>query len=188
MRDGGNSSQEFGKKLLKEYQAIYNIIYLSCEREGVNIEISRPRLADVTIHSQKDILKLEDHQGEKISPTKRIAGLAFWIRRIKPITRAYRKGSSKEIHDINEQCAIWIASRVLVDYAKPKNNNYIFKDIDNPNVHCMFREYLRKFWGIDDFYNYHMMVYSLHYRNFSPHHLSLLFDSIITGFRLKMIG
>lgn len=176
----------------RDFAAIHNAIFYACQAKGVRVSVSRSRLADVAVHQRKDILKLMDHQGESISVTKRVAGLAFWIRRIKPITYACREndpsGMERDIQDINEQCAIWIATSMLLKYAESKNKYYLFSSDTKNNWHKDFKNYIGKYWSIDQFSKYHLLIYSLHYRNFSPHHIALLLDSIVIGFRLKMMG
>lgn len=162
-----------------------NFLYGICAARGVQIEISEPRVAEVIVHFHKDNEKLEYHQGEQISANKRIAGLVFWIRRIKPILFASKVNSDVEICDINEQVGLWAAHSLMAHYAGSEHAPEPLKSAAINDKAAEFRAYLYHYWRISGFYNYTSLVYSLRYRNFSPHHLAIVFDAITSGFVLK---
>lgn len=173
------------EKLVKTYQTLYNLIFEVCRKRNVRIVISTSKLADAITHHCRDMEKLDEHQGPQISANKRIAGLVFWIRRIKPISFACTVTCKDEIQDINEQVSLWIAHNLLIRYCQDKNAPEIIKNLNIANKSGEFSQYLSAHWKIHNHFNYSSLIYSLRYRNFSPHHLAIIFDSITTGFVLK---
>ncbi|MBF0305000.1 MAG: hypothetical protein HQL41_05055 [Alphaproteobacteria bacterium] len=169
----------------RHYQALHNLLFEVCRENHVQIEISQPKLVDAVVHYCRDMQKLDDHQGPHISANKRIAGLVFWVRRIKPISFACKVNSEEEIQDINEQAAVWLAHRLLLIYCESKRACRIIQDCNVTKKRAEFDKYLRAHWRLDNWINYSSLVYSLRYRNFSPHHLTILFDTLTTGFVLK---
>ncbi len=169
----------------RHYRALHNLLFEVCEEKNVQIELSQPKLVDAIVHYGRDMEKLDDHQGSQISVNKRIAGLMFWIRRIKPISFACKVNSEEEIQDINEQVAVWLAHRLLLVYCENEHAGRIIRDCNVANKRSEFNNYLRVHWMLDNWFNYSSLVYSLRYRNFSPHHLAILLDTLTTGFVIK---
>lgn len=165
--------------------AIYNLMWRVCNSRQVQIEVSNPKVADAAIHFVRDIGKLDDHQGSQISVNKRIAGLAFWIRRIKPITFACKVNDDTEIQDINEQVAIWISSLLMLHYCDSGKASKMLRGSNVPGKTDEFRKYISAHWSVDGYFNYSTLVYAMRYRNFSPHHIAIILDGITTGFVLK---
>lgn len=174
-----------GDNLVRHIKAVHDLLYTVCQEKKVQIEISERNLAEVVGHYNKDMEKLRDfHQGEGISANKRVAGLAFWIRRIKPISFACKIGQDREIPDINEKAAVWAAHKLLIFYCRREYALSMLRDIQIKDKEKKFEAYLIRYWRISEWYNYYNLIYNLRYRNFSPHHLSLLFDAMTTGFCL----
>lgn len=165
---------------------LVNFIYTICHKKDVQIEVSEQRTTEVIQHFYRDLEKLEfQHQGSSISTNKRIAGLVFWMRRIKPIVFACKVNSEHEICDINEQVAVWASHCLLIYYSVGNHSPEPMKSANISGKRSQFTDYLYHYWRINGSFNYTSLVYSLRYRNFSPHHLAILFDSITTGFVLK---
>ncbi|SMF82047.1 hypothetical protein SAMN02982917_5283 [Azospirillum oryzae] len=162
-----------------------NFLFALCKRNKVQIELSDDCLVQVASHYQKDLGKLEYHQGNEISVNKRIAGLAFWVRRLKPIRYAAKIHEDVEICDINEQVSVWLMHELLLRCADHRFAAAIMKDVDGGPRASRLQSYLAAYWKISDSFNYTSLIYNLRFRNISPHHMALLLDSITTGFVLK---
>ena len=166
-------------------EVLHNLLCSVCTERNVQIVISPAALADVVLHHSGDMDKLGAHQGTAISVNKRIAGLIFWIRRLKPITMACLTNFDGELQDINEQAAVWIAHRLLLAYCETQ---YAWEKLISLNIKDKKKEfglYLQAYWSIGNWFNFTSLVYNLRYRNFSPHHLAILLDTLTTGFILK---
>lgn len=163
---------------------LFNLLHSVCKENKVSICISRPKIVDAVIHYMRDIEKLDEHQGASISVNKRIAGLMFWVRRIKPISYA-SVNSGDEIQDINEQASVWLAHRLLLVYCTNPHAMNLMASCNVKSKFAEFEKYLRAHWSISEHFNYSSLVYSLRYRNFSPHHLAIILDTLTTGFVLK---
>lgn len=164
---------------------LYNILYAVCLKKNVQIEFSWDRLVEVVKHYNKDLAKLEYHQGDEIATNKRIAGLAFWVRRIKPISFASKVNSDLEITDINEQASIWMAHHLMLFYCEGEQAPNHFRVVVGPR-RAGFLRYLIRYWMLSGGQNYLSLVYNLRYRNISPHHLALIFDAISSGYVLGL--
>ncbi|KAA0581570.1 hypothetical protein [Azospirillum sp. Sh1] len=164
---------------------LHNLLFSLCRLKSVQIELSDDCLVQVASHYQKDLSKLEYHQGNEISVNKRIAGLAFWVRRLKPIRFAAKVNSDAEICDINEQVSVWLMTDLLLRYADHPNTTAIMKRANVQPRRPDLQDYLAKYWQTCDWFNYTSLIYNLRFRNISPHHMALLLDSITTGFIIK---
>ena len=178
---------EMSNRTIDNVIVLSNLITAVCEANNVKVYISKSRLLEVIIHFRKDLVKLEYHQNRKIALNKHVAGLTFWIRRLKPIQKAHMIGDARDIRDINEQIAIWLMHELLVICA---DSSYVIKSVNEVPLSSSARsknieEFLARYWFLDDYFNYTSLVYNLRYRNISPHHMALLLDAIVAGFVLK---
>jgi hypothetical protein len=180
------SPEQSVRQKIDLHRVINNLIVDILEEMGLNISsvnLSQRTLKDIVTHYRNDIEKLKDHQNDSISLTKRIAGIAFWIRRLKPISSAYLGG--REIQDINEQVCIQLAIRLLIVTADDPRNSKTMKAVQNAGKGNRLAPYLKKFFNSDNYSAYTNLIYSLRYRNWSPHHLAVLFDGTLTGFAIS---
>jgi hypothetical protein len=164
---------------------LYNLLYAVCCKKKIQVEISWDRAVEVVKHFNKDLAKLEYHQGDEIATNKRIAGLAFWVRRIKPIAFASKVNSEKEITDINEQASVWMAHFLLLHYCEGDQAPSQFRMVTGPR-RLGFSRYLIRYWMLANNINYLSLIYNLRYRNISPHHLALILDAVCSGFVLSL--
>lgn len=164
---------------------LHNLLFALCKSRNVQIEVSDDCLVQVASHYHKDLSKLEYHQGNEISVNKRIAGLSFWVRRLKPIRYAAKIHSDIEICDINEQVAVWLMAELLLRYADHPNATAIMRRANVNPRRPYLNDYLVRYWSAGDWFNYTSLIYNLRFRNISPHHMALLLDSITTGFVIK---
>lgn len=138
-----------------------------------------------------------------IRPAKHAAYIAFWMRKIKPISHAYdadiwnkHKGcppSVKEIEDINEIIAVNLAFEFLLR----SNQNKLLKihkgegsDSGDYPIHynnaCFIRvmnEFCHQKLANDGKCVLDTIINDMRYRTFGPHHLAHWFDQFV--FRLS---
>lgn len=178
-------NKEDREKLRAPALGLQNLLVSVCDINGVRIRVSNARLLEVVGHFQKDLVKLEYHQGDRKSLNKLIAGLAFWVRRLKPIIVSATKDSNAEVNDINEQAAVWMMHELLLHYCDSNNVANSVQQLPMRPRSSHLENYLGSYWSLDKNFNYTSLIYNLRYRNISPHHMALLLDSIMSGFVLK---
>jgi hypothetical protein len=98
-------------------------------------DVSIPVMFDVIYRWERDTKRIEQMHDRGVHPVKFIAYQAFWIRKLKPISGAYKRKHldsalemgkeearqfllTKEIKDINERVAIQVAAKQLLTYAR----------------------------------------------------------------------
>lgn len=174
------------KKLASRYAiAVNNLLVKVCSDQHITINISDKILTEVCLNYVKEIEKIQFHQGDDISSTKRIVALAFWIRRLKPIYFAHTKSKEEEVPEINEHAAIWLATTILVDNQRDEYMPVHFRELNVRDKWSEFRKYICSYWMMADYANFWSLAYAMRHRNISPHHLALYLDAIISGFTLK---
>jgi hypothetical protein len=169
-------------------RALHDMLLDACTVKGMAIELSLPRIGEIIQHNARDLERLEAHQGEAPSATKRIAGLAFWIRRLKPIIYGCPAGDEEtEIQDINEQAAVWVMCKLMIKYCDQPDVHPLVRSLQRTGgIKNRFSKYLAAHLGAgSEWVNFSSLVYSMRYRNFSPHHLAIYMDCIYTGFALS---
>jgi hypothetical protein len=157
---------------------------------AMNIEeyqISRPITRHVYFHFMRDMDKLFGNQEHGVVGTKYIGYLAFWLRKLKPISFAYKTADDKakernEIIYINETVAVEMAASLLIANGRHRmgntrgacgssacdGHNCVSRYITNLLIHSDAR-----------FHKY--LVYSMAHRTFGPHHLCSILDGIEFG-------
>lgn len=185
--DSSRREKDRARKVLasKYALAVNNLLVKICGDQGIEINISRRILAEVSLNYVKEIEKIQFHQGDDISSTKRIVALAFWIRRLKPIYFAHTKTKGEEIPDVNEQAAIWLATTILVDNQKDEYMPRHFRELNLGDKWEEFRKYICCYWKMAGHANFWSLTYAMRHRNISPHHLALYLDAVISGFTLR---
>lgn len=138
-----------------------------------------------------------------IRPAKYVGFIAFWVRKLKPISRAfkhadivkqqgrYKVDSAKEVRHINELVAIKLAVEVLREFleanlvtvpnapgSKPTMIEW------NPEAYeAELKSFFDQKLGPDGMSVIESLLYDMRYRTFGPHHLVHLFDQLV--FNLK---
>lgn len=176
---------------------------LLSERMGIRADLSRQLFLDIAVNWFRDFDRIKLDETKGVRPARLIAYLMFWIRKVKPVSAAYREAdiraalssgravpSSKEIIDINERVAILLAFEFLADYAKGKS--IIVYDasqgMDRPYVYDRARfdaavdRYLNQRLGSDGKSALQTLIRDMRYKAFGPHNLVHLMDQFV--FRL----
>jgi hypothetical protein len=176
----------------KLYDAIADIL----AKMFVNAHISYPIVEEVIIHFWRDLERLYAIHHELVHVTKACSYIAFWVRKLKPISDAYPNSiidalaedslppHFAEITDINEQVAIHLSIRLL------RNCIRDHRIIDKPDIKKS--EILNSFDTVVDDYltseiedgmsmglRFESMIYDMRFRTYGPHHLTHFLTHII---------
>ena len=163
---------------------------------GVSAHVSFAVCEEAIIHHGRDIDRLYVTHHKLVHPTKHCSYLAFWVRKLKPISRAFPKDVlknvpdgespeiSSEITDINEQVSIHIALRSLALYIK--DGHIILQDIPSKKEALLvFQKVVRAYLlsktedGMSMGNRFSMLTYDMRFRTFGPHHLTHVFVHIL---------
>jgi hypothetical protein len=156
-------------------------------------EISPLRVADVSFYFMRDIYRLNDRQGGTITATKFAGYWAFWIRKVKPVLFAYDRSHSSystskaaaEIAEINERLAFELAVSFLAGEGKGTDDSLH----DQVRLECKkvcdgstcLHSYTKKFFSHHGGRMQEYLIYSMAYRTFGPHHMTMILDQMIFG-------
>jgi hypothetical protein len=163
-------------------------------------DVSLANCIEIIEHHFRDLDRLYVHHQHKkklVHPSKHIAYLAFWIRKLKPIDSAFKisvldnarnsgneLSSNDEITDINEHVSIVYAVRLIKSFVKsghicaPKGCS---QDDFVAFIDIAAHQYLNE----DEKGGPHLgsrlesLVYDMRYRTFGPHHLVHAVNHII---------
>ncbi|RAU23977.1 hypothetical protein CU669_02610 [Paramagnetospirillum kuznetsovii] len=172
-------------------------------RLNIDAQVSMFRLVDIIHRWKRDINKMERDHPHGVHAIKHIAYQAFWIRKLKPTSNAYRikdleeaeardsqVSPAKEIVDINERLSILVAIRYMMRFAEkglyPSTDAEIAEGstaIDPDLLQDYLREYMyfphRK--SAMPGSTYDNLIHNQRYRTFGPHHLAHIFDQVTYG-------
>ena len=190
-------SSESEREIRTEYAPeIFDALIDILNMMSVDAHLSYRIVEEVVVHFWRDIERLFAVHHEKVHVTKACSYVAFWVRKLKPISDAYPKKifeivgeDSKppqyaEITDINEQVAIYLATRLLRTCIQDnrlieidgKSRNQILETFD-----AVVEDYLVS--EIEDGMSmgprFQSMVYDLRFRTFGPHHLTQFLTHIM---------
>jgi hypothetical protein len=179
------------------------VIKASLKTLGVHANISMFRLFDVVQRWERDAKRLGSEHADGFHPVKYIAYQAFWIRKLKPVSNAYRikdlemgrPSPTREIVDINERLAIRVAVWNLLTFAETglypteRGDANAVKTKVKPAV---LRDYIKSYLQFPDATvkgqpgkakgtTYQNLVYNQRYRTFGPHHLVHILDQALFG-------
>jgi hypothetical protein len=173
------------------------------ESMGIRADLSKNLFFDAALHWKEDMDRLYKKDDKGIRPAKHVAFMAFWIRKIKPITGAYYHHTvmqyatqgkcippEEEIIDVNERVAIRLAFDQLAGFAE--NGELLFHDgetgqdrklaYDKASFMQAVDRYCRQKHGVDGKCVLETLIYDMRYRSFGPHNLVHIFDQFV--FRL----
>lgn len=165
------------------YQAILNIL----DENSVDADVSFKVCEEVVVHYRRDMERLYATHHKQVHPTKHCSYLAFWIRKLKPISNAFPCSSIKdeegnrpvgdEYTTINEQVSLFCALRSLHDYIAAGV-------VPLPGSHAP-EQWLERYRLAVAAYlssdvdaelsmgdRFESLVYDLRFRTFGPHHLT----------------
>lgn|GEM_PF-2518521 len=168
---------------------LYNALLSLLEKAEIDAHVSYKIVEEVTIHFWRDIERLYATHHEQIHATKACSYLAFWVRKLKPISDALPipiaeriDGSENfphhaEINDVNEQISVHLAvqlarncirdSRIVVsDKLSIKEALKVFDNVTADYLTSEFED------GMSMGMRFESIVYDMRFRTFGPHHLT----------------
>ncbi len=157
---------------------------------GVEFELSRKTLIETAFFFYRDLYRIRAHQSDQITAGKFAGYLGFWIRKLKPISRAFAIGVNKsddnlEILEINEFIGLQFAMNLLVEDGKgfaddqlhdPIRRNCTDETCDGKS--CLL-EYFQAYVALPANVDY--IIYSMRHRTFGPHHLVTILEHLVFG-------
>lgn len=173
----------------------------------VRANLSKGLFYDAALHWKADMDRLRKADDKGIRPAKHVAYLAFWIRKIKPITDAYKVEAvrnyktqgravpaEEEITDINERVAIRLAFEHLAGFAR--NGELLFHDetqgedrritYNKQKFRDAVKRYSQQKLGVDGKCVLDTLIHDMRYRAFGPHHLVHIFDQFVFNLSKEM--
>lgn len=173
---------------------------------SVNAHVSHRIIEEVIVHYWRDLERLYAVHHKEIHPTKACSYLAFWVRKLKPISDAFHyevvevlDGKvavpdavgdkevlryTQEISDINEQVSIHLAVRLLRNCVRDGRAVGLkgWKPVDIARVFDKVgRNYLTSHLedGISMGLRFFNIVYDMRFRTYGPHHLTQILTHIV---------
>lgn len=206
--EGNMGKSSYTKAQKEEIRDLSQSMRISCQRiltetMSVRANLSIKLFNDLVIHLGEDVQRQLRLDTKGLRPAKYAAYIAFWMRKIKPISDAYDAGEwcklrgrppwYDEIEDINEIVAIKMAFEFLLK-SNEKEMLKIHKDDgaesgDFPipyNRDCFIRvmnDFCHQKLANDGKCVLDTIINDMRYRTFGPHHLAHWFDQFV--FRLS---
>lgn len=162
---------------------------------------------EVSIHAHKDVAKLfHTHQGDgrlhqsgRVDPLKIVSIVAFWIRKLKPVSQCFRVSSADrsykgEMVDINERLALSIAQYVTLKLSLDGHLNSLKRSRDISDF--TFAELIgRAFSNLKDILSdsrpedttvntnsiYERILYDMRFRTYGAHHISSMLVQTVSS-------
>ena len=169
--------------------ATHSNIELILREKGVtDYRISDGRVRNLAFYFLRDILRIADRQGDEVSATKFAGYWAFWIRKIKPILYANKSSEqgSGEIDEVNEKVCLELSLSFLQKQGKGEGEllhdsvrSTCLSACDGAN--CL-RSYALAFFSDANQSVHEYITYSMAFRTFGPHHMTMLLDQMVFAF------
>ena len=174
-----------------------SIVEIAKERFETDPVVSFNVCVECSVHIHKNISRLyETHQNAgnildaKVDPLKIFANIAFWIRKLKPISSAFRVESvdeDVEIVDINEKLSLYLAEALVANaayrglLADMKRNLDISDRAFATNIVEIFRNFDDVISTSEEPTNTmrQRMIYDMRFRTYGPHHLSHVLTQVV---------
>jgi hypothetical protein len=162
-----------------------NIEFILDTKGITDFQISKGRVRNISFYLLRDILRIGDRQDDEISATKFAGYWAFWIRKIKPILYANKieNERSTEIEEVNEKVCLLLAFALLESQGKGEGEflhdsvrSVCHKPCDGANC---FQSYANYFFSESNKSVHEYITYSMAYRTFGPHHMTMLLDQMV---------
>src|SRR5688572_18398137 len=162
---------------------------------GVTCDVSKKTVFSVARYFLRDINRIRDRQDDSISSIKFAGYWGFWIRKLKPLSNAFRFGSDKNDHnneviEINELVALEISvafilrigtfaeQKVVIDLMRGNCKQRQSNACDG--TECV-RQSAIEFMKFRNALNLRCIIYSMRHRTFGPHHFVTNLDHIVFG-------
>ena len=167
---------------------IYGALIDILEKMKMNAHVSYRVTEEIVIHFWRDIERLYAIHHEQIHVTKTCSYIAFWVRKLKPISDAYpiealtgldeSQGPpvGAEITDINEQVALHLSLTVMRICIRDGNvrvssfpKGDVLQAFDRVSGDYLTSEVED---GMSMGSRFASMVYDMRFRTYGPHHLT----------------
>jgi hypothetical protein len=185
---------------------IHSTICVLLDEMSVNAHVSYCAVEEVIIHYWRDLERLNAVHHEVIHPTKACSYLAFWVRKLKPVSDAFHERvveaidgkiavpeiigdkeilrHTHEITDINEQVSIHLAVRLLRNCVRDGRAVELdgWKPGEIANVFDkVANNYLTSDLedGISMGLRFYNIIYDMRFRTYGPHHLTQILTHIV---------
>lgn len=190
-------SSEAEREFCAEYAPdIFDALVDILKGMSVDAYLSYRIVEEVVVHFWRDMERLYAIHHEHVHVTKACSYVAFWVRKLKPISDAHPEKIfqiigedatpplSAELTDINEQVAIHLAIRLLRNCIE--DNRVI--DIEGrtrEQVLETFDEVVENYLvseiedGMSMGLRFQSIVYDMRFRTFGPHHLTQFLTHIM---------
>jgi len=165
------------------------IIGQALRKINVIAHVSYAITEEISIHFWRDMERLYAIHHEQINVTKSCSYIAFWVRKLKPVSDAYplqayqdlakdeQPNGEYEITDINEQISLHLSLSLLRNCLED-NRVAGEADIGQPQMLAAFdkvsEDYLTSVVedGMSMGLRFDSMVYDMRFRTYGPHHLT----------------
>jgi hypothetical protein len=190
-------SSETEREFCAEYAPeIFDALVDILKKMSVNGHLSYRVVEEVVIHFWRDMERLYAVHHEHVHVTKACSYVAFWVRKLKPISDAYPEEIFQiiqedtapplraELTDINEQVSIHLAIRLLRNCIED-NRVIEIEGKTGEQVLEVFDEVVENYLvseiedGMSMGLRFQSLVYDMRYRTFGPHHLTQFLTHIM---------
>jgi hypothetical protein len=172
--------------LAAECEIVCNSILKDLDIEA---EVDNHIVNQLTTFFLRDIYRIDQQQRGSVSLAKHAGYWAFWIRKLKPISKAVASENSylskDEIESINEVVAVFFAIQLVVEMRQSGSGGDIVRrkclsDKANPcdGIVC-FEKYITDYLDFENRFFLKTLAYSMRNRTFGPHHFALLIEGLI---------
>lgn len=156
----------------------------------VSAIISRKTVVELAYFFYRDIYRIKVQQNDQVTAAKFAGYLGFWIRKLKPISQAFKVGTDTEdpnleILEINELAGLQVSINVLIEDGKGGSETQLHDPVrrncqDNTcDGKVCLTEYVRLYFGLPTNVDY--ILYSMRHRTFGPHHLVNSLEHLVFG-------
>lgn len=134
---------------------------------AIDIRANNP-FEEVGYNAALDLVKLDLYHREGTQFSKFAGYVAFWVRKLKPITCAY-DNDNNIVEDINEKLSVWLALELLrQDYIK-----------SNKSSDELLRHFDQKAKLVLDPKQLNYIIHCMRARTFGPHHYVIMINMMI---------
>jgi len=181
-----DAQQEFRDEYAPE---LYDLVVDLLQKLNTSAHVSYAITEEIAIHFWRDLERLYAIHHEQINVTKTCSYLAFWVRKLKPVSDAYplqayegldadeQPNREYEVTDINEQISLHL-SLTLLRHCLEDSRITEAANIDREEILAAFdkvsEEYLTSVVedGMSMGLRFDSMVYDMRFRTYGPHHLT----------------
>lgn len=185
---------------MADYVPRKQVAFLAAECEAVcggilkDLDISAdldPNIfRQLTTFFLRDIYRIDQQQRGSVSLAKHSGYWAFWIRKLKPISRPKMGANSfldaDDLDTINEVVAIFFAIQLVVEMRRSNQNTDMVRrecvrlqGADHCDGVDCFNRYIARYIKFEDKFFLKSLCYSMSKRTFGPHHFAFLVEGLV---------